>query len=269
MSATAARHVKSSNTANILMCKQWWKVCWMYGDQEKYYRQLYGKRKLNNMNHTFLNFDAMDVKRPGAQITELTDDFFEDNLNPEIEPAPDEANKEYTFGVESEPLYGFDNTTWKRDQRRQPIQQNYDEYMNTADLDQILGTSLNSDSIKSMLVNGLPVQPKSQLLDSKEEILRNGNTFGKTSKSVCRTRKGAIVTEESEISTDGRTLANFKFQRSTVKMGPNKVKEVLQPLKEDAVLDECARRKCVGDTLTTTTTTLVTVSQTSVTCCNE
>lgn len=274
MSATATRHVKASNSANILMCKQWWKVCWMYGDQEKYYRQLYGKRKLNNMNTTFLNFDAMDVKRPGAHITELTDDFFEDNLNPDIEPAPDEEPKRevHTFGVETEPIYGFDiQTTWQKDQRRQPIQQNYDEYMNTADLDQILGTSLSSDSIKSMLENGLPLHSKSkpQLLDSKEEILRNGNTFGKTSKTVCRTRKGAIVTEESEISTDGKTAANFKFQRSTVKTGQNKMKEVLQPLKEDAVLDECSRKKCVGDRLTTTTTTLVTVSQTSVTCCNE
>ncbi|XP_028165984.1 protein prickle-like [Ostrinia furnacalis] len=275
MSATATRHVKASNSANILMCKQWWKVCWMHGDQEKYYRQLYGKRKINNINTNFLNFDTMDVKRPGAQITELTDDFFEDNLNPEIEPAPDEGAKteeKYTFGVESEPIYGFDiQTTWQKDQRRQPIQQNYDEYMNTADLDQILGTSLSSDSIKSMLENGLPLQSKSkpQLLDSKEEILRNGNTFGKTSKTVCRTRKGAIITEESEISTDGKTTANFKFQRSTVKTGPNKMKEVLQPLKEDAVLDECSRKKCVGDKVTTTTTTLVTVSQTSVTCCNE
>lgn len=37
-----------SSSANVLMCKQWWKVCWMYGDQEKYYRQLYGKRPTNN-----------------------------------------------------------------------------------------------------------------------------------------------------------------------------------------------------------------------------
>lgn len=36
---------ESASTANVLMCKQWWKVCWMYGDQEKYYRQLYGKSK--------------------------------------------------------------------------------------------------------------------------------------------------------------------------------------------------------------------------------
>lgn len=34
----------ASSSANVLMCKQWWKVCWMYGDQEKYYRQLYGRK---------------------------------------------------------------------------------------------------------------------------------------------------------------------------------------------------------------------------------
>ncbi|XP_052755714.1 protein espinas-like [Galleria mellonella] len=275
MSATATRHVKSSNSANILMCKQWWKVCWMHGDQEKYYRQLYGKRKINNLNTNFINFESIDTKRPGAQITELTDDFFENNLTTQIEPAPDETEtdntKEFTFGVESEPIYGFDNqTTWQRDQRRQPIQQNYEEYMNTADLDQILGSSITADSIKSMLENGLPLESKSkQLLDSKEEILRKGNVFGKSTKTVCRTKKGAIVTEDTEISTDGKTLANFRFQRSTVKSGPNKVKEVLQPLKEDKVLDECSRKKCIGDKLTTTTTTLVTVTQSTTTCCNE
>ncbi|XP_075980884.1 uncharacterized protein LOC142979695 isoform X1 [Anticarsia gemmatalis] len=268
MSATATRHVKASNSANILMCKQWWKVCWMYGDQEKYYRQLYGRRKLNNMNNTFLNFEDTDIKRPGAQITELTDDFFEDNS--QIEPAPDEAPKtEINFGAESEPIYGFDyQTNWQKDQRRQPINQGFDEYMNTADLDKILNSRLNADSIKSMLENGLP-QTRSTVIDAKEEIVRNGKTVGKTSKTVCRTKKGALVTEETEISTDGRTLANLRFQRSTVKTGPNKVKEVLQPLKEDRVLDECSRKKCIGDKLTTTTTTLVTVTQTSLTSCNE
>ena len=28
-----------------MMCKQWWNFCFVYGDQTKYYRQLYGKRK--------------------------------------------------------------------------------------------------------------------------------------------------------------------------------------------------------------------------------
>ncbi|GAB0089693.1 hypothetical protein DMENIID0001_042790 [Sergentomyia squamirostris] len=30
-------------TANLLACRQWWKVCFLYGDQDKYYRQVYGK----------------------------------------------------------------------------------------------------------------------------------------------------------------------------------------------------------------------------------
>lgn len=268
MSATATRHVKSSNSANILMCKQWWKVCWMYGDQEKYYRQLYGRRKMNNINTNFINFDLTDTKRPGAQITELTDDFLDNSTD--IEPAPDEVrlkeNKKEYFGAESEPIYGFDSK-WQKDQRRQPIQQNYEEYINATDIDQILGSSINADSLRSMLQNGLP--QKNQLLDSKEEIHKNGSVVGKTSKTVCRTKKGALVTEETEISTDGKTTANMKFQRSTVKTAPNRVKETLQPLKEDKVLDEYSRKKCVGDKLTTKTTTLVTVTQTSVTCCNE
>ncbi|RZC36427.1 hypothetical protein BDFB_002119, partial [Asbolus verrucosus] len=44
MSNNALKRENTSASANVLMCKQWWKVCWMYGDQEKYYRQLYGKR---------------------------------------------------------------------------------------------------------------------------------------------------------------------------------------------------------------------------------
>jgi hypothetical protein len=44
MSSNALKRENTSASANVLMCKQWWKVCWMYGDQEKYYRQLYGKR---------------------------------------------------------------------------------------------------------------------------------------------------------------------------------------------------------------------------------
>lgn len=31
--------------AHLLAHRQWWKVCWVYGDQQKYYRQLYGRKK--------------------------------------------------------------------------------------------------------------------------------------------------------------------------------------------------------------------------------
>lgn len=40
-------------TANLLACKQWWKVCFLHGDQEKYYRQIYGRaaaQRLANFN---------------------------------------------------------------------------------------------------------------------------------------------------------------------------------------------------------------------------
>lgn len=47
MSSNVLKRENVSASANVLMCKQWWKVCWMYGDQEKYYRQLYAKRAVN------------------------------------------------------------------------------------------------------------------------------------------------------------------------------------------------------------------------------
>jgi hypothetical protein len=36
-------------TANLLACKQWWKVCFIKGDQEKYYRQIYGRAAAERM----------------------------------------------------------------------------------------------------------------------------------------------------------------------------------------------------------------------------
>ncbi|XP_068620358.1 prickle planar cell polarity protein 3-like [Battus philenor] len=264
MSTTATRQVKSSNSANILMCKQWWKVCWMHGDQEKYYRQLYGKRKLNTIHSEFLNFDQTDSRRTGAHVTELTDQFFENNYRSHIDPAPDEDGADggrTNFGVESEPIYGFESA-WQKDQRRQPIRHNYD------DIKDILDEELDTNTVATMLHNGLPPEPKTEQLDSKEQIHRNGEALGKTSRTVCKTKRGAVVTEEAEICADGRSTANLKFQRPTARSG-HKVKEVLQSLNEDKVLDECSRKKCVGDTLTTNTRTVVTVSQTSTTSCNE
>lgn len=41
VTATATETIP--RTANLLACKQWWRVCFLYGDQEKYYRQVYGK----------------------------------------------------------------------------------------------------------------------------------------------------------------------------------------------------------------------------------
>lgn len=288
MSATATRHVKTSNSANIMMCKQWWRVCWLYGDQEKYYRQLYGRRKTTHTNN--IHFNLSDTKRTGAKITELTDDFLDHNNianknnSIDLKPATDDTKRDtvnsndYDLGLESESIYGFHDfqTNWQKDQRRQPIQQReYEDYIDETNLDEILGANLNAESIKSMLENGLPLsdtmgkRSQPEILDSKEKVHKNGNIFGKTSKTLSRTRKGAIVTEETEISTDGRTTANLKFQRSSVLTGPNRTKEVLQPLKEDRILSNCLRKKCIGDKLTTTTTTLVTVTQTSVTSCNE
>ncbi|KAF7282073.1 hypothetical protein GWI33_003314 [Rhynchophorus ferrugineus] len=65
---------EAASTANVLMCKQWWKVCWMYGDQEKYYRQLYGRQK---------NSDAQKSVYPRSN-----DDKLEQKSAPHVSNSP-------------------------------------------------------------------------------------------------------------------------------------------------------------------------------------
>lgn len=36
-------------TANLRACKQWWKICFLQGDQEKYYRQIYGRAAVQRL----------------------------------------------------------------------------------------------------------------------------------------------------------------------------------------------------------------------------
>ncbi|KAF8764524.1 Protein prickle like protein [Argiope bruennichi] len=38
--------------SSVLVCRQWWKVCWVYGDQYKLYRQLYGKKRTTTTTAT-------------------------------------------------------------------------------------------------------------------------------------------------------------------------------------------------------------------------
>ena len=49
-------------TANLLACKQWWKVCFLHGDQEKYYRQIYGRAAVQRL----ANFPKDDDKNKSA-----------------------------------------------------------------------------------------------------------------------------------------------------------------------------------------------------------
>lgn len=39
-------------TANLLACRQWWKVCFLHGNQEKYYRQVYGRAASQRLAQT-------------------------------------------------------------------------------------------------------------------------------------------------------------------------------------------------------------------------
>lgn len=58
-------------TANLLACKQWWKVCFLYGDQEKYYRQIYGKAASQRLA---LSNQQSDTQSTQSNATDATDD---------------------------------------------------------------------------------------------------------------------------------------------------------------------------------------------------
>ncbi|KAL3198790.1 hypothetical protein MRX96_044272 [Rhipicephalus microplus] len=36
--------------SKVLVCRQWWKVCWVYGDQYKQYRELYGRKRTTTVH---------------------------------------------------------------------------------------------------------------------------------------------------------------------------------------------------------------------------
>lgn len=60
-------------TANLLACRQWWKVCFLYGDQEKYYRQIYGKAASQRMALSVKNEQRMIYPMKGLKPVMLND----------------------------------------------------------------------------------------------------------------------------------------------------------------------------------------------------
>lgn len=97
ISNNALKRENVSASANVLMCKQWWKVCWMYGDQEKYYRQLYGKRAGDKLSI------PDDKKNFGTlQQNELPHNIYE-NTNPRSQSEIIQANEVYSVEEVSSP----------------------------------------------------------------------------------------------------------------------------------------------------------------------
>lgn len=71
---SGAKPEKKVQKSSVLACRQWWKVCFMYGsnrssEQYKLYRQLYGRNsnRSNNKQPVF-NLESNETK----DITELT-----------------------------------------------------------------------------------------------------------------------------------------------------------------------------------------------------
>lgn len=66
--------------AQLLANRQWWKVCWVYGDQQKYYKQLYGRKK-NLTTLRSASGSAPPDREPGSLDTSAnhTDDDNDDH----------------------------------------------------------------------------------------------------------------------------------------------------------------------------------------------
>lgn len=59
-------------TANLLACKQWWKVCFLHGDQEKYYRQIYSRAAAQRLaNYQKDDEDGFDDKSKSSSESKI------------------------------------------------------------------------------------------------------------------------------------------------------------------------------------------------------
>ncbi len=74
-------------SANLLNCKQWWKVCLFYGDQEKYYRHVYRRaaiQRTNDLKELFSHsFKISENSSQYDQHDPLSVDISEENSNEE------------------------------------------------------------------------------------------------------------------------------------------------------------------------------------------
>ena len=77
-------------TANLLMCKQWWKSCWVYGDQYKQYKHLLSKRaKLNTLRtkdaNDSINTSGNNIKENNSIIKIIATLQDKDEIAPELD----------------------------------------------------------------------------------------------------------------------------------------------------------------------------------------
>lgn len=253
MSTTANSQIKTASSANILMCKQWWKVCWMYGDQEKYYRQLYGRKA------TGRNFAPPPVKKNGVQISELTDDFLlgnptetnvseVTNLNgikykrkteskvPSPDPYP--YQDPYLLGNSSpETLYGFQTGSPQTPSPRPPIDRyNPSPYGQTTNDPNNIFSYQGEDANYSYnsyrdFTNNYPIHPTKRpplpppIIDINSSMMptsHNGGKFERSTTTVCKNGNAVIVTEEATINAKGVVNANVKYRTTSMQNSPPK-----------------------------------------------
>lgn len=71
-------------TANLLACKQWWKVCFIKGDQEKYYRQIYGRAAAERISRFHRENGTVNVNGVDTLSPNQSRIIFPTKLHPPI-----------------------------------------------------------------------------------------------------------------------------------------------------------------------------------------
>lgn len=131
-------------TANLLACKQWWRVCFLYGDQQKYYRQVYSKAAAqrlalsqssgnkgptaaaatNDFNNENDNNNKWQQIAAGADYDTVAIDFIETQLDEQDNNEEDEAVQDVTAdndATTNKTTTKINNTKTKELQQQQPL----------------------------------------------------------------------------------------------------------------------------------------------------
>ena len=94
--------INPSQSDHMLMCKQWWRVCWMYGDQEKFYRQLYGKKNtsraiVTSTSTTTTNSSSNYEEKNDGDTTNETNEFDKKKITSNYDGDGDSRAKSQTL----------------------------------------------------------------------------------------------------------------------------------------------------------------------------
>jgi hypothetical protein len=93
--------------ANLRACKQWWKVCFLHGDQQKYYRQIYGHAASQRLANYQNNNNSNNTNDKNSKII-FPIKFYSANDTQRIQKSSDTISKDPFLATENGSDSGID-----------------------------------------------------------------------------------------------------------------------------------------------------------------